>query len=416
MNLVERCTVFSIAALMVAVAAVTAPAQQAGMDWPSFRGPSYDGASAESDWRTDWSADKPEVLWRKNVGIGASTVAVVGDRVYTMGNEADRDVVWCLDAASGEVIWRQSYPCQLDARQFEGGPGATPTVADGKVYTLSHRGHLNCFDAATGKPIWSANLIEDFDGKRPRWGFAGSPLVHEDKVIVDAGGRGASTIALNKDTGRLVWSSGNQPAAYAMAVPMTIGGQDVIVSFKAEHLVAMDPATGRQLWALPWQTSYDVNATPPIAVDDDKLFVSTGYNAGGALVRVGRGEPAVLWKSRAMTTQLNGVVRLGDYIYGFTGNAGRGDLMCMRLRDGKVMWTEGGYGTGALILADDHLIVVSERGGKLAVAPASPEGFNPTGQMAGLVDGRSWVAPVLSHGRIYVKDNRGNLTCVDVSQ
>jgi len=416
MGRMKRWIGVSVVTGLVGLLSAAAAAEQAGKDWPSFRGPNYDGTSAESGWQTDWSTDTPEVLWRKDVGTGASTVAVVGDRVYTMGNQSDRDIVWCLDAASGEVVWRQSYPCQLDARMFEGGPGATPTVADGKVYTLSHRGHLNCFDAATGKPIWSANLIDDFGGKRPRWGFAGSPLVHGDKVIVDTGSPRASTIALHKDTGRPVWTSGNQEAAYAMPVPMNVGGRDVIVSFKAKHLVAMDPDTGRQLWVFPWETSYDVNATPPIAVDDAKLFLSTGYNAGAALIRVGRGEPAVLWKNRAMTTQLNGVVRHGAYIYGITGNAGRGDLMCMRLSDGKVMWTEGGYGTGSLILVDDHLIVVSENEGKLAVAPASPEGFNPTGQMEDVVASRSWVAPVLSHGRIYVKDNRGNLTCLDVSR
>jgi len=404
-----------LAMMIVTAVALPVAAQNPSKDWPTFRGPSYDGTTDETGWQTDWSASKPAVVWQKNVGTGASSVAVVDGRLYTMGNESDQDIVWCLDAESGEVIWRQSYDCPLDKRMFEGGPAATPTVADGKVYTLSHQGHLNCFDAQTGKPIWSVNIVDQFGAKRPKWGFAGSPLVYDDKVILDTGSPKASTVALHKDTGRPIWASGNQGAAYATPVPIKIGGKDTIVCFKAKHLVGIDPRTGRQLWAMPWETSYDVNATPPIAVDNDKLFMSTGYNRGCALIRVGRGNPTVLWENREMTTQVNGVVQHGEYVYGVSGNAGHGDLVCMRLSDGKVMWRQGGYGTGSVILADGNLIVVSEHGGKLAVAPASPEGFKPTGELQGVVRNKSWVAPVLSHGRIYVKDNRGHLACVDVS-
>jgi len=403
-----------IVVTMLLATASWAVAQDAGHDWPNWRGPTYDGVSAETAWDTDWSDGQPEVLWKKDVGVGASTVSVVGDRVYTMGNQSNRDIVWCLDAKTGEVIWQQSYACRLDARMFEGGPGATPTVADGKVYTLSHDGKLNCFDADSGKPVWSVDIVDELGGKRPRWGFAGSPLVYDKLVIVDTGSPRGSTVALNKDTGKAVWTSGNQGAGYAAPIVLKMGGKDLIVSFKAEQLVAMEPKTGRQVWSVPWETSYDVNATPPVLVDDDKLFISTGYNRGCALVRITRGGAATLWENREMSTQLNAVVKHGDYVYGVTGNSGRGDLMCMRLSDGKVMWTQGGYGTGAVMLAGDYLIVTSEKGGKLAVAPASPDGFKPTGQMAGLYPNRSWVVPVLSHGRIFVKDNKGHLAAVSV--
>lgn len=399
---------------VIALAASIGAAEGAGQDWPNWRGPSYDGVSTETAWRTDWSNRQPRVLWKKDVGTGASTVSVVGDRLYTMGNQSNRDIVWCLDAATGKVIWQQRYDCPLARRQFEGGPGATPTVSDGKVYTLSHDGQLHCFDADSGKPIWSVNIVADFGGKRPRWGYAGSPLVIGNRVIVDTGSRRASTLALDKNTGKQVWASGDQPAGYAAPVLLKINGKDQVVVFKAKQLVGLDPASGRQIWSVPWETGYDVNATPPVVVDGDKLFISTGYRRGCALVRVGQGRPNMLWQKRDMSTQMNGVVKHGDYIYGISGNAGGGKLMCMRLSDGKVMWSERGYGTGALMLAADHLIVSSERGGKLVVAPASSEGFEPTGQMEDLFPARSWVVPVLSHGRIFVKDNKGNLAAVDV--
>ena len=258
--------------------------------------------------------------------------------------------------------------------------------------------------------------MDAFGGKRPRWGYAGSPLVLDEKVIVDTGSPRASTVALHKDTGRPIWTSGNQMGAYAAPVVMTIDGRQTVLCFKATELVGIDPSNGRQLWAFEWKTSYDVHATPPMVFDGDKIFLSTGYNRGCTLLRIDRGRPVVLWENRDLSTQVNPAVVYEGHVYGITGNAGRGDLVCMRLSDGEVMWEQGGFGTGALMIADGYLVVTSERGGKLAVAPASPKGFNATGEMTGLYDGRSWVAPVLSHRKIFAKDNAGSLACVDVSE
>ena len=150
-------------------------------DWPQWRGPNRDGISAEADWSSQWPADGPKPLWRATVGIGCSSVSVVGDRVFTMGNQCVADTVWCCDAKTGLPVWKHTYANPLDARNYEGGPGATPTVDGNFVFTLSRTGQLFCLDARTGKPVWSKHLVNDFGGKVPKWGYSGSPLVADRK-------------------------------------------------------------------------------------------------------------------------------------------------------------------------------------------------------------------------------------------
>ncbi|MCX7827461.1 MAG: PQQ-like beta-propeller repeat protein, partial [Verrucomicrobiae bacterium] len=184
-------------------------------DWPRYRGAQNDGISTEKGWSVAWPAEGPKQLWTLAVGTGASSVSVSQGRLFTMGNKSDQDIVHCLDAATGRQLWQHTYPCPLDRRQFEGGPAATPTVDGNLVYTLSHQGHLFCLDAATGKVVWQKHLLKDLGGQRSRWGYACSPLVEGNMLIVDNGGRGASTLALNKLNGSVIWKSGDDYAGYA---------------------------------------------------------------------------------------------------------------------------------------------------------------------------------------------------------
>ena len=142
-----------------------------GEDWPFFRGPHYNGISSESGWTFRWRDGEPRVAWNTNVGIGVSSFAVVGDRVVTMGSPKgeDAEVVSCLDASSGQLVWKHSYPCKFDARQFEGGPAATPTIDGGLVCALGYLGHLHCFDLSDGEVVWSKHLVDDFGGRYSSW-------------------------------------------------------------------------------------------------------------------------------------------------------------------------------------------------------------------------------------------------------
>jgi outer membrane protein assembly factor BamB len=379
-----------------------------GEDWPRYRGPNLNGISTESGWSVDWPATGPKQLWKANVGIGFSSISVADGRAYTVGNEKDRDTIYCFDAATGREVWKHSYVCKLNPKAYEGGPSATPTIEDGRVYTLSKDGEAFCLQAADGKVVWSAHLGRDLKAKVPGWGFASSPVIVDNAVYLNVGTRGT---ALDKATGKVLWTTGDQAAGYSSLVPATFGGTKALVLFTAQSVAAVDPATGRELWSHPWKTSYDVNAAEPI-VSGDKVFISSGYNHGAALLRIGGGKPEVIWENKEMRNQHNSSVLIDDALYGFDGD-NNSELKCLDFNTGKVRWSEKGLGKGTLMAADGKLIVLSEKG-ELVIAAADPTAFKPLARWQ-VMGGKCWTVPVLSNGRIYCRNARGDLVCVDVS-
>ncbi len=399
----------AIALLILFQVTVVLPIRAAdtSFDWPQWRGTRRDGVSDETKWDTKWPEAGPKQLWKISVGPGASSMAVSRGRLYTVGNISDKDIVYCLDAETGKEIWRYSYPCPLDARQFEGGPAVTPTVDDNHVYTLSHEGDLFCLDAASGKVVWSKNLPKDFDGRRPRWGYAGSPVIVDKLLIVDAGGRGTSTVALDKLTGDLVWKAGQDDASYGAPIAFEYGGKKCVALFNAFGLVVREVATGAEVARHPWKTSYDVNATTPI-VAGDKIFIASGYSKGGALIQLDSTGPQVLWQTKNMRNQFATCVLWKGNLYGFDDST----LTCLDFASGDVQWKQQGLGKGTVVLAGGRLVVLSETG-ELVIANAAPVKFKELAR-ASVLTGRCWVAPVLSDGKIYCRNNAGDLVCLDV--
>jgi outer membrane protein assembly factor BamB len=333
---------------------------------------------------------------------------VRGGHLYTMGNKGGTDVVFCLDASTGAEIWRHTYSQGVEARQFEGGPAGTPTVDGDRVYTLSHEGDLFCLSATSGKILWSKNLQRDFGGIRQKWGYAASPLVDGNLVILDAGGPGASTVALDKITGAVKWKAGNDGAGYSSPVAFDLGGVRSVVIFKADALVGLNSANGQELWRYPWQTSYDVNAPTPI-VSDNKIFITSGYGTGCALLQVGPGKVTEIWRNKNLRSQLASPVLVQGYIYGIDGNVGGGELRCLDFGSGEVKWRQN-IGGGTLIAAGGYLLVLSERG-ELIVVEASPTNYREVAR-AQVLGGHCWVTPAVANGKIYCKNNQGSLVCL----
>ena len=377
-------------------------------DWPQWRGPTRDGLSTETGWSTQWPANGPAVLWKLNVGTGCSSVAVAQGHLFTMGNSNNTDTVYCLDATTGQPVWKYAYACPLDPHLFEGGPGATPTVDGDRVYTLSRAGHLFCFQAATGKVIWTKHLVNDLGSKVPTWGYAGSPIVLDNKLIFDLGAPAAATIALDKLTGAIIWKNGSDGASYGTIMPFAHAGQTCIASFNVFGLVVRDAATGRELARYPWKTSYDINAATPIISGDD-IFISSGYNHGSALLQLTADGLHPRWESKIMRNHFNSCVLWQGHLYGFDMET----LTCLDLASGKVCWQHSGLGKGSLMLADGKLIIQAERG-DLAIATVTPATYTELAR-AKVLDGRCWVVPVLANGHIYCKNNLGDLVCVNVA-
>jgi outer membrane protein assembly factor BamB len=380
------------------------PFTSSGGDWPCWRGPDRNGISPEKGWQAKWPAEGPKQLWKASVGTGFASFSASGGRVYTMGNSTNTDWVFCLEADTGKRVWGQSYPCPLDPKNFEGGPCATPTVADGRVYTFSRKGQLFCFDAAKGTVIWSKDLHGELGLEIPTWGCASSALVEGATVVVNMGSAG---VALDRASGKVVWVSAKSAGAYATPVPFNIGSERCLAILSRQSLVAVKAADGQQLWSYPWKTDYDVNAADPI-VAGDKVFISSGYNHGGAVLKVAGQTPEKVWENKNLRNHFNSCVLWQGHLYGPDDNG----LRCVAFETGDLKWTYPEFGKGSLMVADGKLVGLSEKG-ELIIAEPTPAEFKPIAR-AQVLKGKCWTTPLLSNGHIYCRNAVGDVVCLDV--
>jgi outer membrane protein assembly factor BamB len=380
-------------------------------DWANWRGPNHNGISAETGWLAKWPADGPPRLWKTSVGLGFSSVAVCQGRAYTMGNQKDTDTVFCFDAETGKVIWKHSYPCPTGPLFYEGGTSATPTVEAGNVYTLSRRGNLFCFAADTGKIIWSKNIAAELGLDIPMWGFASSALIEGKLLLLNVGSFGA---AFDKSTGKILWLTGKTASGYSTPVPCAFGGKPALALVSGSGAVGVDMTTGKQLWEFPWKADYDINVADPIPVGD-RVFVSSSYAKMGALLQILDGTTKTLWQNGNMRNQVNSCILVDGYLYGVDGLAGptpNASLKCVAWETGSVKWNYPDLGGGALMVADGKIIALSDKG-ELVTAAVSPQSFTPISRVQ-VLGGRCWTVPVLANGRLYCRNAKGDLVCLDV--
>ena len=391
-------------------------------DWPQFLGPDRTGRSAETGLNWDWEKAPPKVLWKAPIGAGYSSVSVVGDRVYTMVNRGERDLVIALDAASGKELWKyDAGPKYLDTQRQGPGPRSTPTHHNGKLYCLLPLGDLLCL-STEGKPVWRVNILAETGVKSPEgqfyfWGIAHSPLVDGDNVIVQPGGtNGNCMAAFHKETGKLVWKGGDGGYGYGSPIIVQAAGVRQLIAPGGNVILALDPATGAELWSHPFGNGkFNCNCATPVFADG-VLFYSAAYGVGavGLELTTASGKPAVkeLWRHRKFRNQFTTSMAIDGFAYGCDGDLGASTLACVELKTGTVKWTDSKPGKCGLIAADGHLVVLSERG-TLRAVKATPEDYAPTGELKDLLTFKSWAAPALADGRLYVRDDK-NLICLDL--
>ncbi len=389
-----------------ALLAIPFAASAQAADWPAWRGKDRTAVTSESVSPAKWGGGPPKA-WEKEVGIGSCAVSVSEGLVYTAGNDETEDTIYCLDAKTGNEVWKFSYEAPLLATQFEGGPAATPSVDGGRVYMLSREGLLHCLNAKTGKPVWKVDLVKDLGGAAPEWKYSTSPLIEGRMVIVEPGGKGSSVAALDKATGRTIWKAGDDPVSYSSPVAFTHNGKRYVAVFNVFGLVVRAAANGAEVARHPWKTSYDINSATPIVLGDE-IFISSGYGVGGALLKFDGKSLREVWKNDKMRNQFTSSVLWKDHIYGFDDQL----LRCLDWKTGESQWDKPGMGKAALIVADGKLVIMSENG-DLVVAEADPSGYKELAQTKA-VRPRSWVMPVLADGRLYGKNNRGDLVSFDV--
>ncbi len=371
-------------------------------DWARWRGPEGTGISKETGWRPE-AVKEAKTKWKTNLGPGHSSVAVSGNRVYTMGNQGGNDVVYCFNEETGAEIWKHTYPC---APGNYAGPRATPVVDGAFVYTVSRNGDAFCLDAKTGKVVWKANVLAG-GARNVEWGVAGSPLIAGNMVIFNVGSHGA---AYSKANGQKIWSSSGA-CGYASPVMFKFKGRDCLAMFGAKEVSVVDLGRGQKLGSYSWVTEYDVNAADPLHMEG-KLLIASGYNRGCALLDVASGLKP-LWENKNLRCHFSSPVFLNGHIFGVDGNTGGGQLRCIDPRTGEPKWTERGRFEN--LTAANGKLLTMDGGGALKIVEADPSGYKEVARAVVLTGGGTkWTAPVLANGAIYCRGGNGDLVCVDV--
>lgn len=381
-------------------------------DWPGFRGPLRDGAVRGVTIDTQWETSPPQEVWRRRVGPGWSSLAVVGGLLFTQEQRGPDEAVVAYDAATGEEVWSH-----IDAKQrFEetlGGPGprATPTFDEGRLYSLGATGVLNCLDAASGKLIWMRSLVEDADTEVPMWAFAGSPLVVDGLVMVFAGGKqDESLLAYHKETGDPAWTAKAANHSYSSPHLVTLAGQRQVVFVGEETVTGFDPATGERLWQYVGPETQSYSAIQPHAIGDSQLLVGMTQDGGVEMLEVTPGESTESegtwkvkskWYSRSLKPFFNDFVRHDGALFGFDNSI----FCCVDAADGKRNWKRGRYGAGqVLLVADQGVLIVQTEQGEVVLLAADPEEHRELGRIPAF-SGKTWNHPVLVKDRLYVRNS-----------
>jgi outer membrane protein assembly factor BamB len=386
-------------------------------DFPEYRGRKRDGIVIGSS-LSGFDKSKIREIWREPCGGGYASFAVAGEGAVTIEQRGGEEVVVCYEAATGKECWTYSYPAHFKETMGGPGPRATPTIADGDVYSLGATGILARLEGSTGKEKWKVNILEN--NNNIMWGMSGSPLVFDNVVVVNPGRQresadGRAVIAFDRETGKQVWTVGSTQAAYASPMLATLAGRRQILIFDAVRLASHDVAKGEELWRYEWKTANDINVAQPVLLPDDRVFITSAYGHGCAMLKVsevnGQFSIKEVWSNTpnaAMHCKFSSPVFYQGYLYGLDD----GRLVCVDAEKGKRQWKEKDYGHGQLLLARDKLVILSETG-ELAIVAADPKAFRELGKIKVLKGEKTWNYHAMVGNRVFVR-NHIEMACYEL--
>jgi outer membrane protein assembly factor BamB len=385
-----------------------------GDDWPQWRGPNRDGLSLETGLLPSWPAGGPPLVWKATgLGAGYSTVTIDGGRMFTLGAARDVEYLIALDARTGKELWRTRLGRRYENNRGDGPRGA-PTVDGARVYALGGSGDLASVEAATGKVIWHVNLLSRFSAGNISWGISESPLVLSDRVLVNAGGRGGSLVALGKNDGSTLWATESDEAGYSSAVVAEIRGVRQAVFFTGERVLGVRVDDGSVLWSYRRVSNRTANVATPI-VRGNFVFVSSDYGTGCALLEI-QGDSSGMsarevYFHQDMKNHHATSVLVDDTLFGFSSSI----LTALDFETGEVLWRDRSVGKGSLVVADGRLYLFGENG-VAGLAEATREGYRETGRFELQTSGSpTWSHPVVANARLYLRD-QDTLYCYDVKK
>lgn len=397
-------------------------------DWPQFRGPHRNDVSDEKNLLKEWPEGGPPLVWKgEGLGEGYSSMAIVGDRIYSLGDKGDSSFITASDRATGKWQWEAKVGKSGGGNGYTG-TRSTPTVDGDRVYGLGQFGDLICCDAATGVERWRKNFQKDFGGRSGGWSYTESPLIDGDKLVCTPGGNDAAMVALNKLTGDVIWKGvlpgGDNTAGYSSMVISEATGVRQYVQLMAGGLVGFAAADGRFLWRYGENGDRfggnTANIPTPI-VNGDYIFATAGYRRGAALIKLAGTAQGIsveeIYFTDALKNKHGGVVMVGDYVYGDSDDGGK--PWCAEWKTGMSRWkkdkrSEGG-GSAAVTYADGRLYVQYQNG-FVALLDAAPDAYHEISSFKiPEPKGNCWSHPVVVGGKLYVR-SQDNLWCYDIAQ
>jgi len=389
--------------------------------WPRFRGKDFDGISDETvRLARKWPAEGPPVLWRIDVGEGYAGAAVLDGRVYVLDYDRQQqaDALRCLSLATGEEIWRYSYPVRV--KRNHGMSRTVPAVTDAHVVSLGPKCHVTCLDSKSGQFRWSLDLVEQFKAEVPPWYAGQCPLIEAGRAILGVGGEDVLMMAVDCETGQIVWKTDN-PRGWKMThssvMPMDFAGRRMYVYCASGGVVGVSAEDGRVLWQTDAWRIRIANIPSPLIVRDGRIFLSGGYNAGSMMLQLSEADGSITvserfrLKPKVFGAAQHTPILYGDRLYGVRPD---GQFVCLDL-DGNVLWASGPaatFGLGPFMIADG-LIFAMDDNGLLRLLEATPAGCNVLAQAKVLEGPDSWGPMALAGGRLILRDLR-EMACLDV--
>jgi len=405
-----------IAILFVLLTTTTALAQSS--DWTQWGGPHRNFISETKGLAPSWPATGPRRLWDRKLGEGYSAIAVEGGMLFTMYRKGDNEVAIALDAATGKTLWEYSYAAPFSPEyDMTNGPGphATPLVSGNLVFTSGATGKLNALDKKSGKVLWSHDLIGEFHGTLRVNGYSCSPIAYKEEIVMMVGGPSSSLVAFNRKDGSVVWKKHDFKNSTSSPIIIDVDGQDQLVAFMYGEIVGVDPNNGNLWWSYPHPAEFGLNTSTPVWGPDNLLFMSSGYGGGSRVLKLKRaGDKTTVeevWANNLMRIHFSNAVRIGDLIYGSSGDFGPAPFTAVNVKTGNVVWRHRSFPRASFLFADGRFIILDEDG-NLLLATATAEGLTVTSKVE-LLKNKSWTVPSLSGTRLYLRD-RENIIALDL--
>ena len=391
---------------------------RAQSDWSQWGGPSRNFTSNSKGLAATWPAAGPRRLWSRPLGAGHSAIVASGNTLYTMYSEGEQESVIALSADTGKTIWEHKYASSHEGLDYEygAGPHSTPLLVGDLLFTIGSRGQLFALDKKTGKVAWSHDLWKDFGGTKMGRGYSCSPLAYKNTVILTLGGPGQTLVAFNQKDGSVAWKNQTLELSPSSPIIINVNGQDQLIAFLGKVVAGIDPNNGNLLWSHPHVTEWGLNISMPVWGNDNLLFISSAYSGGSRVLRLnqkdGKTTAEELWFHRRMRVHHGTIVRIGDYIYGSSGDFGPAFFAAVNVKTGEMAYQDRSFPKTNFVLADGKFIILDEDG-NLALATATPTELKVISK-ASVLKNLAWTAPTLVGTKLYLRDRR-TIAALDLS-